>query len=229
MRFRSWLAAAALIVAVSLPTIVAAQSIAYTVPYGRTNMRAGPQVDFPIVAQVLSGSLVNVYGCLSDYSWCDCSVQGIRGWIAASRLEFEYAGGLVPFPNYYNYFDAPVIGFSFGYWDDYYRDRSFYRDRYRYRDRDWRDDRNGHRGPVTRVIPGGEDGFEPPASGRRYRPYSENPRGGYNQPQMEGGAAPGGGRVAPPSWGGSPPSQDIPPSSGEGGGLPCLPGTPSCQ
>ena len=104
MRFRLWLAAAALIGAFALPTIAAAQSIAYTVPGGRTYMRAGPGVDFPIVAQVLGGSVVEVYGCLSDFSWCDSSVQGIRGWIASSRLEFDYAGGLVPFPNYYQLF-----------------------------------------------------------------------------------------------------------------------------
>ena len=226
MRFRLWLAAVALIGAFALPTIAAAQSIAYTVPGGRTYMRAGPGVDFPIVAQVLGGSVVDVYGCLSDFSWCDSSVQGIRGWIASIRLEFDYAGGLVPFPNYSQYFGAPIIGFSFGYWDDYYRDRSFYRNRHRhgYRDRD--------RGPVTREIPDGQDGFEPPRSGGRYRPYSDVPGDGYDQLQRGAGAGPARRNSPGPGRNGLPPTEYIPPRSGGGGGgggAPCPPQNPACQ
>jgi uncharacterized protein YraI len=227
MRFRLWLAAAALVGAFALPTIAAAQSIAYT--FGRTNMRAGPGVDYPVVAQVLGGSVVNVYGCLSDYSWCDTSVQGVRGWIATSRLEFEYAGGLVPFPSYYQYFGAPIIGFSFGYWDDYYRDRSFYRHRDRYRFPDFDPERPG-------IFP--EEG-----GGRGYGYSNRGRRGGG---EYQGGNPGGTGIEIPRNSGGNTifPEEGGPSPRGraggfeEGGGFQrggagssgsaCPPGSPVC-
>jgi uncharacterized protein YraI len=239
MRFRLLLAAAALIGALAAPTIAAAQTIAYTVPGRLTNMRAGPGTDFPVVAQVLGGSVVNVYGCLSDYSWCDSSVQGVRGWIATSRLEFQYAGGLVPIPRYYSYFDAPIIEFNFGYWDDYYRDRPFYRHR------------RGHRDRPPRYDPDGPGIFPEEGGGRGYG-YSNRGRrggGGYEG----GGGNPGGTGMenrrrfeAPPNYGGSGifPEEGGPPRGRAGGfeggmggqqggagssGSPCPPGNPACQ
>ena len=137
-------AALALLGAGALPTLAAAQSVAYAVPGSPTNMRAGPGVDYPVVAYIRGGSAVDVYGCLSDFSWCDSSVDNVRGWVSTTRLEFEYAGDLVPIPRYYQYFEAPTIGFDFGYWDRYYQDEPFYRRHGHHRD--GHHDRGSHRG-----------------------------------------------------------------------------------
>jgi uncharacterized protein YraI len=130
MRPRFLLAAIALLGAIAGPGVAAAQSIAYTIPYSTTNMRAGPGLDYPVVAVIRGGSPVTVFGCVSDFSWCDSIVQNIRGWISTTRLEFDYGGNLVPIPRYYTYFRAPIISFDFGYWDRYYSDRPFYRERH---------------------------------------------------------------------------------------------------
>ncbi len=133
MKIRHFLAAASLLGALLLPSLASAQSVAYAV--GGMNMRAGPGVEYPVVAIVAAGSAVNVYGCISGARWCDASVQGVRGWLGGERLEFVYSGRRVLVPSYYTYFRAPVISFDFGYWDRYYTGRTFYRERSRYGDR----------------------------------------------------------------------------------------------
>src|SRR5688572_29279810 len=135
MRIRLLIAALAFLGATAAPGLAAAYTTAYAAS-GVTNLRAGPGTEYPVIARVLGGSRVNVVGCLSSRSWCDVIVQDIRGWMSTTRLEFLYGGQLVYVPRYYSYFDVPVIGFDFGYWDRHYRDRSWYRDRWRWREHD---------------------------------------------------------------------------------------------
>ena len=161
--------AAALAVA---PQAASAQSIAYAVP-GSTNVRAGPGTQYPVVARVRGGTEIIVYGCLSDRAWCDIQVYRTRGWMSSRRLEFVYAGSRVLVPEYYSYFDAPVIRFDFGYWDRYYDDRPFYRR--------WRRDRD--RRPHINTDPpygGGTTNF--PGIERPGGQVYQTPQGGYEQP-----------------------------------------------
>jgi uncharacterized protein YraI len=125
MRTASLIALAALTMVLA-PRTATAQEIAYSVP-GTTNVRAGPGVEYPVVARVRGGVEIYVYGCLSDRAWCDVRVFETRGWMSARRLEFVYGGSRVLVPEYYAYFGAPYISFDFGYWDRYYEDRPFYR------------------------------------------------------------------------------------------------------
>jgi uncharacterized protein YraI len=129
MRMRSLLIAAVLLGGLGFPGLAAAQTIAYAAP-GTTNLRTGPGTQFPVIARVVGGSRVHVLGCLGDRSWCDVLVQDIRGWMYAGRLQFVYAGRRVYVPEYYAYFDAPVVRFDFGYWDDRRSHRRHHR-------RDW--------------------------------------------------------------------------------------------
>ena len=222
MRSRCLLAAVALLGALALPHVAAAQTIAYAAP-GRTNMRAGPGLDFPVIAQILGGSAVNVHGCVSDFSWCDASVQNVRGWVSTTRLEFEYGGNLVPLPRYYSAFDAPVILFDFGYWDRHYRDRPFFRSRHRDRRPDWRPDDGG-------ASPPGSPGIFPEEGG--------NPNGRVDNappPMIEGGGADGGvdggAGIFPEEGGASQPEIiEVPPASEEGGAVPpCPDSNPNCR
>jgi uncharacterized protein YraI len=131
MNVRSIVRTAALLCALAAPGVADAAT-AYAVG-GTTNMRAGPGTQYPVVARVVGGSRVNVIGCVAGYSWCDGRVQGVRGWIAGSRLEFPYANRRVLVPQYYAYFGAPVIRFDFGSQGE----------RHRWRDRErWRPDRD---------------------------------------------------------------------------------------
>jgi uncharacterized protein YraI len=154
MKIRPLFTALALLGTLAVPSLASAAQTAFAA--GGINMRAGPSGDYPVVARVVRGSSVNVFGCIRGYSWCDAGVQGVRGWVPASKLEFVYGGRRVLVgPQYYSYFAAPVVSFDFGYWDRYYAGRPFYGERYRYFPGHWRDrggvnwregDRSFHRG-----------------------------------------------------------------------------------
>lgn len=42
------------------------------------NVRAGPNRDYPLVAQLDAGAPLDVHGCLDDWSWCDVSFDDTR-------------------------------------------------------------------------------------------------------------------------------------------------------
>jgi uncharacterized protein YraI len=220
MRPRLLLAAAALFGALALPTFTAAQTIAYAVP-GTTNMRAGPGTQYPVIARIRGGSVVNVHGCVSDFSWCDASVQNVRGWVSTTRLEFDYSGRLVPLPRYYRYFGAPVILFDFGYWDRHYRDRPFYR----HHRRDRRPDRPPH--DDGGALPG-HPGIFPEEGGQ-----SDNSPVDFSPPPMiQGGGVDSGAGIFPEEGGGPPPPpiDEAPPASQDGfDAPPCPASNPNCR
>ena len=122
----------------------------------QVNVRAGPDQTYPAVATLAPGHPVDVAGCLSDYSWCDVVFNNgyERGWVPTRRLQYSYGGRRVPLYDYSTSIGLPIVTFSLlGYWDNYYRNRSWYRERPRWYDaphsnwahdrHDWRD---GHHG-----------------------------------------------------------------------------------
>ncbi|HGO6122196.1 TPA: SH3 domain-containing protein [Burkholderia cepacia] len=132
------------------PGVADAQSSAYT--NSPAELFAGPAPDYPVVAQIPPDTALDVFGCLSDYSWCDVALPGVRGWIDAQLLEYPYQGSYVPLLEYGAIIGVPVTGFAIAaYWDRYYRHRPWYHDR----------DRWAHR-PEPRLGPGGM----PPGQGR---------------------------------------------------------------
>jgi len=91
------------------------------------NVRAGPDRAYPLVAQLAPGTPVDVTGCLSDWSWCDVTFDGNRGWAYAPGLNYVYQGEQVPLYSYAPGFGIPVVTFSLGaYWDRYYRGRPWF-------------------------------------------------------------------------------------------------------
>ena len=91
------------------------------------NVRAGPDRAYPLVARVGPGTPVNVNGCLNDWSWCDVSFDGNRGWAYAPALNYVYQGQQVPLYSYAPALGIPVVTFSLGtYWNQYYRGRPWY-------------------------------------------------------------------------------------------------------
>ncbi|MDN7429231.1 SH3 domain-containing protein [Burkholderia sp. AU45388] len=135
---------------VAAPGVADAQSSAYT--NSPAELFAGPAPDYPVVAQIPPGTALDVFGCLSDYTWCDVALPGVRGWIDAQLLDYPYQGSYVPLLEYGAIIGVPVTGFAIGaYWDRYYRHRPWYPER----------DRWAHR-PEPRLGPGGM----PPGQGR---------------------------------------------------------------
>lgn len=94
------------------------------------NVRAGPNREYPLVAQLGPGAPLDVHGCLSDWSWCDASFDGNRGWIYSGGLSFVYQGERVPLYSYGPSLGLPIIAFSLlSYWNDYYTGRPWYAQR----------------------------------------------------------------------------------------------------
>jgi uncharacterized protein YraI len=114
---------------------------------------AGPGSDYPVVAHLGPGVGLNLNGCLADYSWCDVSFAGSRGWVYAGDLGYPYQRNRVPVLEYGPRLGLPIVTFSLGnYWDHYYRGRPWYRERndwarrYPEHRNDYRGNREGWRG-----------------------------------------------------------------------------------
>lgn len=207
-----WLGAGLL--ALALPLAAAAQE-AYT--RGSPTLFAGPSPEYPAVARLAPGQPLNVVGCTDGYGWCDVVLpDGLRGWVAANRLEYDYAGDTVPLASYGAAIGVPIIGFTLGnYWNNYYRDRPWYRE-----PRWW-----GNRPPPP-PVPGWRPP-PPPTLGWAPRPPGPGwnapppPRPGWSgpPPRPEWNGPP---PHARPEWNGPPPRQgwNAPPPRPEWNGRP---------
>ncbi|MCJ8520311.1 uncharacterized protein YraI [Pseudorhizobium tarimense] len=133
------IAAAALVSAVSLPSL--ADAAVRGVSTGNVNMRSGPSTSYPAVTVIPEGSPVTIYGCMRNVNWCDVAFSGGRGWVSGNYVRAAYQQRRVEVePRYYRPLGIPTVTFELGnYWDRHYRGRDFYRDRDRWdrRDRDW--------------------------------------------------------------------------------------------
>ncbi|TGN93552.1 SH3 domain-containing protein [Burkholderia sp. USMB20] len=213
----------------AIPGLADAQSSAYT--NSGAEIYAGPAPDYPVVAQIPPGTALDVFGCLSDYSWCDVALPGVRGWIDAEQLDYPYQGNYVPLLEYGAIIGVPVTGFAIGaYWDRYYRHRPWFHDRERWEHR--AEPRIGPGGmppaygrpqpggPVQRA-PGGE-----PSERHDARPSAT--RGGWNgpnrapAPQAAPAPAPMPGAAARQS---APPPQSSPPAPSGGAARMMVPPT----
>lgn len=138
------------------------------------NLRAGPNRDYPLVAQLDEGAPLEVHGCLSDWSWCDVSFEDTRGWIYAGGVSFVYQGERVPLYSYGPSLGLPIITFSLmPYWQQYYRGRPWYAQR-----DDW-----SHRQMPPHMRPRGRPHAGPPPM-----PHGRPPAGGGPERR---GATPG--------------------------------------
>jgi len=111
------------------------------------NLRAGPDVRYPVVERVRAGTRVEIFGCLDQWDWCEVGSRNDRGWVSGSYLQaiqhnrrvyIGHAGPVIGFP---------VISFEVGnYWDEHYRNKPFYHDRVKWAHDDrrppMRDNRN---------------------------------------------------------------------------------------
>jgi uncharacterized protein YraI len=111
-----------------------------------TDVRAGPDGDYPMVYQLGPGSPVRVMGCLEDWTWCDVAFDDNRGWVYGPYLLYGVQDDRVPLYTYGPSLGIAIVAFSLGtYWDDHYRQRPWYSGR-----EDW-----ARRTPPPHRVPSG--------------------------------------------------------------------------
>jgi len=98
----------------------------------QTELKAGPDDQFPTVVAVQAGVEVDVFGCLSGNSWCDVSFQQERGWVAGQDLEVIFQSKRVKIVEVTTVI-VPVVTFEVKtYWAKYYSSKPFFKDRDRF-------------------------------------------------------------------------------------------------
>lgn len=158
---------------------------------------SGPGDQYPTVGYVNAGRNVSLYGCLSDYAWCEVSNGYDRGWVDADVLGVYRNNQVYDFYSSRSWFTYPIISFVFAdYWRSHYYSRPWYNDRDRYSHWNWRRDdhrwnnRPGHGRPdynrpdYNRPGNNGRPDYNRPGNGRPdyNRPGNNNGRPDYNRP-----------------------------------------------
>lgn len=127
----AWAAAGLALAFGIAPIAVHAQQYANTAKW--VNLRAGPARTYPVVAVLAPQMQVVVYGCTSEYRWCDVTSGDQRGWVYAGNLLYPYQNSYAPVATIGAIVGIGILSFILeDYWHDYYRDRSWYGQRYRW-------------------------------------------------------------------------------------------------
>ena len=169
---------AALLIAAPASLASAAPGVVRTA----VSMRAGPGSGFPMVDRIPAGARVEIHGCIEGGAWCDVSVQGERGWVAARALTYLFRERYVYLPDYVE--EVPVTPFVLStYWSIYYVGRPWYH-RHAYWNRYWR----GHaptmaHGPTTHPVMGA--GTPAPGGGAQPGRGPGMVTGGAGQPAVQ--------------------------------------------
>jgi uncharacterized protein YraI len=152
---------------------------------GNVNMRAGPDVGYPLVDQLPAGTGVSVQGCTGGWEWCDVisSSSGSRGWVAGNFIQYQYQNQPVLLPAYGAQIGIPIVSFVIGtYWNNYYRSRPFYSQR-----NTWYSRPMPHRPPPRPINRPGQGQRPPPARPRppvnRPTPRPQPPANNRPKPQ----------------------------------------------
>ena len=176
----------------ALPGVSQAQ-LAYAAK--QVNLRAGPGMEYPVVAILLAGVPVTVQGCVADYRWCDVEAGPSRGWVYGANIVYPYQGANVPVINYGAMIGIGILAYSVAsYWDQHYVGRPWYPQRQRWINRP---PPPPHARPVQRPAPPEHraPSGHPPVPPEHRAPPGQRPAQRVEPPEAKPHGAP---PVAPP-------------------------------
>jgi uncharacterized protein YraI len=91
------------------------------------NLRAGPAREYPLVAPIPPGAVVQIVGCLDAWRWCEVAWGGARGFVYAGLLGYPWESGYVIVRDGGPWLGLPVVAFAVEpYWGTWYVDRPWY-------------------------------------------------------------------------------------------------------
>jgi uncharacterized protein YraI len=95
---------------------------------GTVQLRAGPDMSFPVVASIPSNERMALEGCLQGWSWCDVNWNGQRGWVSGKDIEAIHQNKTVRLSEIVSPpVQVPVVTYNTAaYWDTYYKTTPFY-------------------------------------------------------------------------------------------------------
>ena len=176
----------------ALPGVSQAQ-LAYAAK--QVNLRAGPGMEYPVIAILLAGVPVTVQGCVADYRWCDVEAGPSRGWVYGANIVYPYQGSNVPVINYGAMIGIGILAYSVAsYWDQHYVGRPWYPQRQRWINRP---PPPPHARPVQRPAPPEHraPSGHPPVPPEHRAPPGQRPAQRVEPPEAKPHGAP---PVAPP-------------------------------
>src|SRR5665213_2906527 len=88
----SWLRNTLVALGALTAVTLAAQAAEATPGYvtSSVSLRAGPSTSYPRVVLLQRGALVEIYGCINGFAWCDIDWRGYRGWVRGAYLQVLY-------------------------------------------------------------------------------------------------------------------------------------------
>jgi uncharacterized protein YraI len=201
------------------------------------NLRAGPSTSYPAVVVMHAGDRVEIYGCLTGWSWCDIDWHGYRGWAAGRYLQVLYERQRRPIVSYGARFRIPFLSFSIGnYWNQHYHNRPFFKELPKFERRPPRDN-PPLKGPPPKgppfkgkppIFKGPPQGGPPPGSD--FKPPKGPPKFFKGSPKgPQGGPPPRNGFKGSPKFFKGPPGGSVPGGSYKKGGSPGGQGCPPGQ
>jgi uncharacterized protein YraI len=91
------------------------------------NVRSSPNIAFPTVTWLLTGTRVTVSGCVSSWRWCEVVAGRDRGWVYSRYLSMPFQGSAITILDAGPALGLPVVDFALGpYWGEHYEQRLWF-------------------------------------------------------------------------------------------------------